>query len=127
MKESDAKQETMQALRNSTSQAEAAGKLRISQPALSYRIKHDPELMELAVSKGFVRKKDPETVTRAKEILMGAAPAQHEDREGKRGTGEPVIEHDPVFEKSEPMIAFKGAVVFFGLIGSLIVLPWVMA
>ena len=107
MKESDAKQETMQALRNSTSQAEAAGKLGISQPALSYRIKHDPELMELAVSKGFVRGKDPEAVTRAKEILMGAAPAQHEDRDDAAEESATTPERDPV-------IAFKGAVVFFG-------------
>lgn len=124
-------QETMKALRESSSQHEAAAKLGISQPGLSYRIKGDKDLLELAVSRGFIRGKGPERpgVTEAAKILgvaptissaissssfPGAASAQPEDREGKREKEEPVIEHDRVFEKPEPLIAFKGAVVFFG-------------
>ena len=110
------KQETMAAMRSSTSQTEAAGKLGITQSALCYRIKNDPDLMELAVSKGFVRGKNQErpAVTEAAKIL-GAAPTQGEDRGKAAETkGVPPIEHDPVFEKSGPVLAFKGAVVLFG-------------
>ena len=119
------KQETMAALRSSTSQTEAAGKLGISQSALCYRIKKDPDLMEIAASKGFIRKAESPVVKEAKRILGVAptpgedreipAPAQDENREKAAETkDEGPIEHDPVFEKSGPVLAFKGAAVFLG-------------
>jgi len=105
------KQETMQALRSSTSQTEAAGKLGITQYALCYRIKNDPDLMELAVSKGFVRGKNQErpAVTEAAKILR-VAETPGEDRE----IPAPAQGEDQVKAAEKPVLAFKGAVVLFG-------------
>lgn len=110
-------QETLQALRESSTQTEAAGKLGISQPALYYRLKHDPILMEEAVRKGFIRGKEiPLGAPTAKRLPLSVAPTSDVRTDGQVETQAeaPVIEHDRVFEGPEPLIAFKGAVVFFG-------------
>ena len=103
------KQETMAALRSSTSQTEAAGKLGISQSALCYRIKKDPDLMEIAASKGFIRKAESPVVKEAKRIL-GVAPTPGEDRE----IPAPAQGENRGKVAEEPVLAFKGAVVFLG-------------
>ena len=97
-------QDTMKALRESATQTEAAAKLGISQPALYYRLKHDPTLMDEAVRRGLIRGKEIPAVAAAKEIL-GAETTSDVRTEAT------VQDLD---ENPEPLIAFKGAVVFLG-------------
>ena len=109
------KQETMQALQESSSQSEAARKLGISQPALYYRLKHDPDLMEIAVRKGFVRGKDPESpVVREAKRILGVAPTPGENRENPAPTQGEDREKAAETTDQDPVFTFKGELVLLG-------------
>jgi transposase-like protein len=135
------KAETLKALQESGSQSEAARKLGVSQPSVYWRIKHDKDLMELAVRKGFIKGKKPkasnegvkqEEATKRKPATInqdfekhfpassGSETTKSEPQNELKITDDPQkqtpppIEHDMKFEPHAPIFAFKGLVVFLG-------------
>ena len=120
-------QDTLRVLQKATSLRDAVEKLGIQDGALRWRLNHHDELYAVAMERGLIRSRsrvvkadEPDVVRQAKEILEGKptpAPELEQDPapvEPKTRQEEPAIEHDRVFEKPLPLLAFKGAVVMFG-------------